>query len=254
MKAIINWSIRNVPRPVLIRASLAFRGLASVYYSGNKFQCPICEKSFRKMLPYGVKIRENALCPNCLSLERHRMMWLLLKNKTNFFRDNLKVLHIAPEQAFYKLFRGLKNLDYTTADLESPIADVHCNILDLPFAENTFDVVICNHVLEHIEDDHKAMTELIRVLKPGGFCIAQVPLDTSRTKTYEDFSITEPKEREKAFGQYDHVRWYGLDYPERLKNAGFEVIPMHVNDYTQPEEKLKSCLIEDELIYFLRKT
>lgn len=147
-------------------------------------------------------------------------------------------MHIAPEQCFIHRFKKLKNLDYITADLYSPIVDVKADILDLPFKDNSFDVVFCNHVLEHIEEDKKAMQELYRVLKPNGFGIFQVPQDVNLEKTYEDFSITAPQDRAKHFGQYDHVRVYGKDYFDRLRQVGFTVNEI---DYTKklPEEKIK---------------
>lgn len=216
---------------MLIRISIWARPLIYQFYKGNNFTDPIDGKSYRKFLPYGYgKQRENALSPGTLSLERHRQMWLYLKNETSFFIQNLKVLHIAPEQEFLRRFKKMKNLDYTSADLFSPIVDVKADILDLPFENGAFDVIICNHVLEHIIDDKKAMSEIFRVMKKGGWGILQVPMKNSLEKTYEDFSITDPKERQKYFGQYDHVRWYGMDYFDRLKSAGFEV---EINYYSQ---------------------
>jgi SAM-dependent methyltransferase len=197
---------------------------AAVFYRGNKVECPICNGRFRKFLPYGYnRVRDNVLCPKCLSLERHRLLWLYLKNRTGIFTENLRVLHIAPEQCFYKRLRNLKNLNYTTADLESPIADVKLDIQAMPFGENEFDVVICNHVLEHVPDDRKAMREIYRVLKSGGFALLQVPTNYSMEETYEDFTITDPYEREKHFRQKDHYRLYGMDYLKRLGDAGFTV-------------------------------
>lgn len=157
-------------------------------------------------------------------------MWLYLQNETQFFTEKLKVLHIAPEQEFLRRFKKMDNLDYTSADLFSPIVDVKADILDLPFADNSFDVIICNHVLEHIVEDRKAMSELYRVMKPGGWGILQVPMKNSLEKTYEDFTITDPKERQKYFGQYDHVRWYGMDYFDRLRSVGFQT---EINFYSQ---------------------
>ena len=157
-------------------------------------------------------------------------MWLYLQNETQFFTEKLKVLHIAPEQEFLRRFKKMDNLDYTSADLFSPIVDVKADILDLPFADNSFDVIICNHVLEHIVEDRKAMSELYRVMKPGGWGILQVPMKNSLEKTYEDFTITDPKERQKHFGQYDHVRWYGMDYFDRLRSVGFQA---EINFYSQ---------------------
>uniref|UniRef100_UPI003561A7AC methyltransferase domain-containing protein n=1 Tax=Ancylomarina sp. TaxID=1970196 RepID=UPI003561A7AC len=171
----------------------------------------------------------------------------------DFFTKNLKVLHIAPEQCFYKRFRALENLDYTTGDLESPIADVHFDVQAIPFANETYDVVICNHVLEHVDDDTKAMSEIYRILKPGGFAILQVPQDSEAEKTYEDPTITDPSEREKHFLQKDHVRLYGLDYAERLSAVGFKVTAdTYANNYS--EEKAKRFgLPMKEIFYFNKK-
>ncbi len=216
--------LNTIPRPYLIKLSYLIRPVLSSYLKGDRYTDPIDEKSFKKFLPYGYgKQRPNVLSPSTLSLERHRLMWLYLKNKTNFFTAKKKVLHMAPEQCFLPIFKKMKNLNYTTADLYSPIVDVKADILDLPFKDNGFDMIFCNHVLEHIEDDAKAMSELYRVLKPNGIGIFQVPQDLSLEKTYEDPNITTAEERKKHFGQYDHVRIYGKDYFNRLRNVGFKV-------------------------------
>lgn len=256
LKSIIRLLLKIFPRPILIRLSLIVNRVVALFYMGNKVECPVCEHSFRKFLPYGYTKqtgRDNALCPRCLSLERHRLMYLYLKEKTDFFTKNLKVLHIAPEQCFYKRFRALENLDYTTGDLESPIADVHFDVQAIPFANETYDVVICNHVLEHVDDDTKAMSEIYRILKPGGFAILQVPQDSEAEKTYEDPTITDPSEREKHFLQKDHVRLYGLDYAERLSAVGFKVTAdTYANNYS--EEKAKRFgLPMKEIFYFNKK-
>lgn len=233
MKKIIRFLVRKIPRPILIKFSFLFSQLISFFYKGNNYECPICENKFRKLLPYGNKGVDNRLCPSCLSLERHRLLWLFLKEKTDFFSREIKLLHIAPEQPFLKRFKSLKNIDYITADLLSPIADIKLDIQDMPFEKEEFDVVFANHVLEHIPDENKAITEVHRVLKKGGWAIMQVPLDVNREKTYEDDSITSRVEREKHFGQYDHLRLHGLDFFNRLENGGFdvEIIDM-VNEIT----------------------
>lgn len=204
--------------------SIFLRPIIFLFFKGNQFTDPIDGKTYRTFLPYGYgKQRKNALSPGTLSLERHRQMWLYLQNETDFFSGNYKVLHIAPEQEFLRRFKKMKNLEYISADLYSPIVDVKADILNLPFGDESFDIVFCNHVLEHIEDDRTAMKELYRVMKKGGWGIFQVPLKNGLADTYEDFSIKDPKERQKHFGQYDHVRWYGIDYFDRLKSIGFEV-------------------------------
>ena len=216
--------LQTIPRPYLIKMSYLARPLLAAWLRGARYTDPINGKSYRRFLPYGYgKQRPNVLSPGTLSLERHRLMWLYLKEQTDFFTKPMKVLHMAPEQCFLKRFQKLDNLDYTTADLYSPIVDVKADILLLPFEDNCFDLVFCKHVLEHIEDDARAMAELYRVMKPGGKGIFQVPRALGRPTTYEDPCITAPEERARHFGQYDHVRVYGRDYFDRLRKAGFEV-------------------------------
>jgi SAM-dependent methyltransferase len=240
--------LNTIPRSVLIRVSYWIRPLLVLWYRGNSFVDPIDGKSYRKFLPYGYgKQRSNVLAPGTLSLERHRLLWLYLKDETDFFTVPKTVLHIAPEQAFYYRFKKQQNLDYITADLFSPLADVKADITDLPFDDNQFDVVFCNHVLEHVTDDKKAMCELYRVLKKGGLGIFQIPQDLSRKTTYEDFSITDPKERAKHFGQYDHVRVYGQDYFDKLRSVGFSVITIDYSKKISPEMFEKYRLAEELL-------
>lgn len=219
----MKWMLNLIPRPLLISMSIWFRPLIKLYFKGNQFTDPIDGSSYRKFLSYGYQnLRENALCPGTLSLERHRLLWLYLIRKTNFLNQPLKVLHIAPEQVFYTKFKAIKDWEYTTTDLHSPLADIKADICALPFNNDQYDLIFCNHVLEHIPDDKKAMEELYRVLKKGGTLIAQVPLNEELDETFEDDTITDKKERTRIFGQYDHVRVYGKDYYTRLNTVGFE--------------------------------
>jgi len=177
--------LNSIPRPLLIKASYLVRPILSLYLKGTRYTDPIDGKSFRKLLPYGYgKQRKNALSPATLSLERHRLMWLYLRNETSFFTSEKKqkVLHIAPEQCFLGRFRKQENLDYITSDLASPIADVKADICNLPFEDNAFDIVFCNHVLEHITDDTKAMQELYRVLKPKEWGYSKFHKSSQETK------------------------------------------------------------------------
>ena len=241
--------LNTVPRPLLIRLSYWVKPFFKYTLRGNNYTDPIDGKSFSKFLPYGyINQRENVLSPSTLSLERHRLLWLYLKNETNFFSKNLKVLHFAPEQAFYKRFRKLKNLDYTTTDLNSPLADVQADICDLPFKDNEFDFILCNHVLEHIPDDTKAMQELYRILKPEGTAILQIPQDLNREITFEDDTITDRKERERIFGQYDHVRIYGRDYFEKLRSINFKVEEVNYTADLTSEEIDRYRLAKGEII------
>lgn len=197
--------------------------LRSLLYLGDKVACPCCGGQFRKFLPYGVKSRPNAQCPRCGSKPRHRLVWLYLKGNTNLFSDSLRVLHFAPEYVFRHQLASCPNLFYVTTDLDSLMAMVGTDITRIPFADATFDVVLCNHVLEHVLDDEQAMSELFRVLRPGGWAVLQVPVDLHRAQTFEDAAIVSPQDRERWFLQKDHVRIYGRDYADRLASAGFQV-------------------------------
>ena len=251
MKSAFKLILNTIPRPLLIRLSYVARPLIEIALKGDKFTDPIDGKSFKMFLPYGYgKQRNNALSPSTLSLERHRLLWLYLQNETDFFTSEIKkkVLHFAPEQAFYKLFRNQKNIDYTTTDLFSPLADVKADICNLPFDDNQYDVILCNHVLEHIPDDTKAMQELYRVLKPGGMAILQIPQDLNRAVTFTDDTITNQKERAEIFGQYDHVRIYGRDYFDKLRSIGFTVVEEDYTHKISPELVEKYCLAKGEII------
>lgn len=247
--------LNTIPRPYLIKVSYLIQPFLAIWLKGNRYTDPIDGRSFKSFLPYGYGLqRPNVLSPSTLSLERHRLLWLYLKNETQFFNAHLKVLHMAPEQCFLPLFKNLKNLDYTTADLYAPKVDIKADILNLPFPDDTFDVIFCNHVLEHIEDDAKAMSELYRVMKPGGFGIFQVPQDLNKEKTYEDFSITTPEDRAKHFGQYDHVRIYGKDYFDRLRKAGFTVKEIDYSKTLSAELVDKYRLVRGEILPVCLKT
>jgi len=224
--------------------------------------CPVCESKFREFEPFGLMKRDNARCPGCGSLERHRLLWKYLNDKTTFFNKDIKIrlLHFAPEKCFYDRFSVNKNIDYVPCDIypqayayQGVKEIIKVDITHLPFEQNNFDVILCIHVLEHIPDDWKALSELYRVMKEKGWGIFQAPLDDKRKVTYEDFTITKPKDREKAFGQHNHVRKYGQDYKDRLKNAGFTVT---ADDYIKSfsnEELFRYGLQPDEIIYFCRK-
>lgn len=254
MSKIFKYFLNLIPRPLLIRLSYWVRPLIAFSLKGNRFTDPIDGKSFRSFLPYGYENpRENVLSPSTLSLERHRLLWLYLKNETDFFSKPLKLLHFAPEQAFFNRFKKLDNLEYTTTDLNSPLADVKADICNLPFQDDSFDVILCNHVLEHIPDDTKAMQELYRVMKPGGWGIFQIPQDLKREETFEDDTIIDKKERARIFGQYDHVRIYGRDYFDKLRSIGFTVEEVDYTHTLPKEEVEKYRLAKGEIIPLVRK-
>ncbi len=223
MKLIVRLFLNFFPRTFLIRASLLFKPLFDIFFKGTKFTDPINNKSYSYFFPYGYnKQRKNALCPGTFSLERHRLLWLYLKKETDFFNSNNKILHFAPEQCFHKFFKSFfKN--YTSIDLNSPIVDIKADICNLPFNDNIYDYILCNHVLEHIYDDEKAMKEIFRVLNKNGIAILQVPIDIKSNLTQDGRDIDDKEVRSKLFGQYDHLRMYGLDYFKKLKKVGFNV-------------------------------
>lgn len=183
--------------------------------------CSCCRRESSAFLPFGVRPRPGARCPHCGSLERHRLLSLFLSSRPALLTGRRRLLHIAPEPILQRLFRAAE-VHYISADL-SARTDVRLDITALPFADGSIDAVVCNHVLEHVPDDRAAMREFCRVLTPDGWAILQSPLDPNRASTYEDFSIQDPALRERAFGQFDHVRIYGRDYVSRLQQSGFDV-------------------------------
>jgi DNA-directed RNA polymerase subunit RPC12/RpoP len=199
----------------------AFIYLESSRLFGFSYRCPICGGHFRKFLPTGTAQRPNAVCPRCGSHERHRLLWLYLKQKTDLPTSRKRLLHFAPEVCLQRRFAAMRNVEYISADLSVPNAAVRMDITAIVFPDNTFDCILCSHVLEHIPDDRRAMAELYRVLKPGGWAILQVPMHEG--KTYENPAIVTPDGRLRHFGQEDHVRKYGADYGDRLRDAGFTV-------------------------------
>ncbi|WP_425234452.1 class I SAM-dependent methyltransferase [Ulvibacterium sp.] len=254
MSKFFKYILNAIPRPLLIKLSYWVRPVLAFFMKGSSYVDPIDQRSFRTFLPYGYENpRENVLSPSTLSLERHRLLWLFLQNKTDFFSKKYSLLHFAPEQAFHKRFQKLKNLNYVTTDLDSPLADVKADICNLPFKDNSFDVILCNHVLEHIPDDTKAMQELYRVLKPNGWGIFQIPQDLRREKTFEDDSITDRRKRAEIFGQYDHVRIYGRDYFDKLRSVGFTVDEIDYTASLSDKEIERYRLAKGEIIPLVRK-
>ena len=255
MKKIYKFLLNSLPRPILIRFSYLFKLIAPYLYSGDNVECPCCGKSFRKFLSYGYgkSHRENVLCPYDLTLERHRLMWLYLKDHSNFFSKKINLLHIAPEQCFFSLFKKQKNLNYLTGDLISPIAEMHFDLHSIPLEDNRFDVIFCNHVLEHVDDADKVMKEFYRVMKPGGWGIFQVPIDYNNSVTIEDKSVTDPRERERLYWQSDHLRLFGRDYGEKLTAAGFKVTESNFINEIDPKLVERYALDKNEIVYYCQK-
>ena len=234
--------ISVIKKLIPIKVKNALRNFA---LSGDNVECPVCEKTFITFLPFGVPpspLRPNAMCPNCNSLERTRIYWKYLSSKKGFFDLEKNTLHVAPEPKLFEKFSSNKHFNYFPVDrftkgYQYPEGTINMDITAMDFPDNHFDFILCSHVLEHIPEDKKAMRELYRVLKPGAWGILQVPIDLERTETYEDNAIKTPEEREKAFGQFDHVRIYGTDYIDRLKSVGFNVtLDNYANEVSESDK------------------
>ena len=258
MKSLIKYILNLVPRPILQRMAGWAVPILGLFYVGRGKECPVCGCKRRKFLPYGyVTSRENALCPRCLALERHRLLWLWLIRESDLGRGAMalpRLLHIAPEVALKRRFKQMYASSperYITADLESPLADMHFDVQDIPLADGEVDVVICNHIMEHVEDDRRAMRELHRILRHGGWGVVLSPVEREREQTYEDDTITDKDERTRIFGQYDHRRIYGRDYAERLREAGFEVMVVpYMQSLSAAEQRLYALTDEDLYIVY----
>lgn len=251
MKRIIRWALNHIPRGVMQRVAGWVVPVMGVAYIGRGRECPICGARRRRFLPYGyVSSREDALCPRCLSLERHRLIWLWIERRTTLRTELPTLLHIAPEVSLMRHFERLyKGSDrYLTADLESPLARMHFDVQQIPLADESVDVVICNHLLEHVADDRRAIKELYRTMRRGGWGIMIVPEERGRSTTFEDDSITDAEERTRLFGQYDHRRVYGRDYDDRLREAGFEVERITCDELLSADEQRLYATGGDDLV------
>jgi len=201
----------------------------SLLYHGKGRWCPVCEKPSRKFSRSATVARDDARCVQCGALERQRFVWLYFNKMTNLF-DGIpkRMLHVAPERCFQSRLRKRLGKGYITADLNNPRASIRMDITDIQYPDGYFDVIFCSHVLEHVQDDKRAMRELRRVLNQSGWAILLVPITAD--KTFEDPAVIDPSERLKLFGQEDHLRRYGPDFVDRLREAGFEVKVSRVAD------------------------
>lgn len=232
-------------------------GLKSIswVYWGSKYEDPIDGRKYRKMLPYGrVRTRLNALAPSTLSLERHRALWVYMQENTTFFTESARMLHLAPEYCYIKRFRKLSNIEYVSGDLDSPWADYHFDVHEIPLEDSSFDILMANHLMEHVDDDRKVLKEFYRVMKSGGWGILQVPIDWNNAETEEDRSVTNPLERERLYWQSDHLRLYGYkDYPKRLADAGFEVEVVDMMKQLGEERYERYCLGDERWVFLIKK-
>jgi SAM-dependent methyltransferase len=234
------------------RRSSALERILSVVHRGSSRFCAVCKSAVRAFGPYGHTKRWDAKCPVCSSVERHRFTWAFFEEVTDLFDGMRKrMLHIAPEPAFERRLRALEYLDYITADQQDDKADVTMDITDIQYPDGSFDVIHCSHVLEHVQDDLRAMRELSRVLSPTGWATVLVPVIAEQT--FEDPSVTDPKERARLFGQWDHVRAYGPDFRDRLASQGFSVEVVSAHDFDRDPASRARQQFKREDLYFCRK-
>jgi len=220
-----------------------------IWLRGDRVHCPICGGAFRRFIHYegGTQNR----CPRCFSRSRHRLMFLYMASQTDLLCRG-DVLHFAAEPGLERHFRARSHGRYVTADLRNDV-DVRADLTRLPFAPDSFDAVICSHILEHVPNDHAALRELFRVLRAGGRAMILVPLDPDRERTVEDPSATGPRERRERFGQSDHVRMYGTDFPARLSSAGFEVKEVKAADLADAKTIARYDLDEFDIVFICTK-
>jgi SAM-dependent methyltransferase len=235
-----NARVRSIARHVL-----------PALYAGQTVGCPCCGGTFRRFIR---RYAHDGLCPQCLSLRRHRSFWLFLEERLLAMAGaELAILHIAPEEGISERLRSRAATRYVTADVDpGSIAEMVFDIMAIPFPDQSFDIALCNHVFEHVQDDRVAMRELFRVLRPNGFLYSHHPINFKVERTVEDVTVTDPAERMRLFGQRDHVRRYGRDFVDRLEEAGFQV---EVARY-RPEPKSVAFygLREEEPIFVCRRT
>ncbi len=226
--------------------------------TGDEVECVCCGAKYSTFLPAGIQKRSNAKCINCGSLERHRSLWMFFKEQNLLTNKPIRLLHVAPEKIFYDQFKSLPNIEYFPIDLMPDeysygINTIQMDVTQMTFQDNYFDGIICNHVLEHIREDQKAMREMSRVLKPGGWAILNTPVNLQKETTHEDVNLYDPQKQLELFGQPDHVRVYGRDFLDRVTNAGFtaEVIN-YVSNFSN-NDKFKYGLKDQEAIFYCSK-
>lgn len=220
----------------------------------DKKECPICSNKFNIYMPFGENPRKNALCPYCGSLERHRLAYLFFSLKTDIFKKNVKLLHFAPETIFANIFSKCVNIDYLPVDLVlKPHVKEQVDMQDIPYNDNSFDFVYTSHVLEHVPDDIKALKEIYRVLKSHSSAIIQVPINSRLSKTLEKEEYNTPELRTKYYGQFDHLRYYGTDFADRLSKCGFDVEVYYMWDLVSKKVIKKYGISKEDQIFECKK-
>lgn len=245
------------------------RHLQRILYRGSQYECPACGAQLKRFKASGASFpvlkekrvvgagyRENNSCPVCWVNDRERLLLCFFQAVSNMLPTDAVILHVAPEPSLCRFFGARPEITHIRADYLRPAMSVRLDVQKLPLPEASVDLVICNHVLEHVDDDALAMQEIRRVMKSNAKAVLQAPIALNEAATFEDPSITDPRERERLFGQHDHVRLYGRDYGERLEAAGFRVKPIHWRE--QPEafggNTDRYGLNPEETLYLVQKT
>lgn len=223
--------------------------------SNNKKVCPVCKNELMLYLPYGEYMRYNAQCPYCDSLERHRAYWMYWEKLNLFEGKRIRLLHFAPEKCFLNEIKKMEFIDYYPVDLNAGFYGIRekVDITDIPYKDHMFDLIICNHVLEHIPNEVKALSELYRVLKIDGTAFLTVPVCDHAEMTLEKEEYNTPELRREFYGNPDHVRMYGKDFKTRLEHAGFIVNRILMNEEYAKEELDRYGLYKNEAMYECRK-
>jgi SAM-dependent methyltransferase len=249
-KRVLNaWLPRPVSYGLIYAKYQLMRAVRTRQYLGGPYSCPVCESRLKRF-----EVMEGtAWCPICEAGERHRVDWVFMRDHTNLLDGRpRRMLHVAPEMVFIQKFNAIPNLAYLSADLETPRAMERMDLTDIAHPDNSFDVIYCSHVLEHILDDRKAMRELYRVCRPGGWGLLQVPVTVERT--LEDASAVTPQQRMQLFGQEDHVRRCGLDYPDRMREAGFQVTHVTADELLTPDQFREIGVLKtDRHVFYCQK-
>lgn len=239
LKKIINTFL---PKRAIFKIEPFLRSGWSLFYRGSEYECTICNTKLKKWI---ILHNQDKICPNCGSLARDRRLWQLIEN--SYLTEDIKVLDFSPSRCLYRKWKK-QNASYNATDLSGDfISDNQYDITSIPEDDNTFDLILCYHVLEHVADDLSAMKELHRTLKPTGTLFVQTPFKEG--EIYEDYTITSTEDRLRHFGQEDHVRIYSIEgLKSRLIQSGFET---EVNQYQ--DKNLFYGLAENETILIMKK-
>jgi SAM-dependent methyltransferase len=252
VSGLLELALRGPAGFTIKRLGLVARG---VLYLGRRYRCPVCGwplRSFTARVSL-LKRTVDGYCPRCDAKARHRRIWLYLSRHTDLWSGRHRLLEIAPVWALARRFRGMAGIQYTGVDIRAagPYVTEVGDVTALPLDDDSMDMVLCIHVLEHVGRDRQAMAELYRVLAPGGWALVSVPLRLDQP-TYEDFTVTEPSDRLRLFGEEDHVRFYGLDLRDRLEAAGFSVQLDRADDLPRDDCR-RFGLRRDEHLFLCRK-